>query len=88
MPKHRLWILALLALPLAGCANPRPFGLEMPRLFGPGPLDYQRHSAVLHDPYPDPDVAPQVDGGRPREYQRPPPEPVRNRWLTDSFWQR
>ena len=43
---------------------------------------------VSRDPYPDPNAGPEVVGGRPREFQKPLPEPVRSRYLTDSWWQR
>lgn len=88
MLKHSRWLLAALAACTLGCANGRFMGLEWPHLRGPGPLNYQRNSAALHDPYPDPNLGPEVVGGRPREFQKPLAEPVRNRWLTDSWWQR
>jgi hypothetical protein len=43
---------------------------------------------TIHDPYPDPDLGPEIDGGRPREYREPLPEPVRNRLFVDSWWWR
>jgi hypothetical protein len=48
-----------------------------PDLFHPGPAGYQRARALKHDPYPLDDVAEPVVGGRPREYERPVPEPER-----------
>jgi hypothetical protein len=65
----------------AGCA-------AHPRLWNPGTIDQQRLRATIHDPYPDPDFGPKIDGGRPREYQQPLPEPVRNRIYADSWWWR
>lgn len=80
-------LLAALMMATSGCAtNGR--GLQFPRLFGPGTLDSQRNNASLHDPYPDPEAGPEVVGGRPRDFQKPLAEPVRSRWLTDSWWQR
>jgi predicted small lipoprotein YifL len=72
--------MALLLLPsLAGCGY-RP-------LFGPpGPQPLQQQNASLHDPYSDNDLGPEVVGGRPRDFQKPLAEPVRNRWLKDSWW--
>jgi hypothetical protein len=50
----------------------------MPELYHPGPAGYQRANATQrHDPYPLDDVAEPVVGGRPREFQRPVPGPVR-----------
>jgi hypothetical protein len=88
MSRHGVWILALLAATSTGCANGRVFGLQLPQWLAPGPIDYQRNNASLHDPYADPDAGPEVVGVRPREFQKPLAEPVRNRWLTDSWWQR
>ena len=63
----------------AGCGY-RPFA-------GPaGTLTYQRQNATLHDPYSDNELGPEVVGGRPREFQKPLPEPVRSRWLQDAWW--
>lgn len=81
-------LIALLALASSGCANGRFMGLAWPQWGSPGGVDTQRNDASLHDPYPDPNAGPEVVGGRPREFQKPLPEPVRNRWLTDSWWQR
>ena len=75
-------LLALLAPGLIGGCAYRPF--EGPA----GPLSYQRQNAILHDPYFDNDLGPEVVGGRPREFQKPLPEPVRSRWLSDSWWAR
>jgi len=70
------------ALALSGCAGYHP------RLAHPGTIDQQRLRATIHDPYPDPDLGPNYDGGRPREYQDPLPEAVRNRLYADSWWWR
>jgi hypothetical protein len=51
----------------------------------PGTIEQQRLRATIHDPYADPDLAPEVDGGRPREYIEPLPRPVRSRIYVDSF---
>jgi hypothetical protein len=58
---------------LGGCAG----GSRLPRLFGPGTASAQRMRAQQFDPYPQRDIAPLVDGGRPREYLQPPPEATR-----------
>lgn len=85
----RLLTISLLVSTL-GCSADRSsiLGLSRPQWFQPGSLDYQRNTASLHDPFPDNDVAPEVVGGRPREFQKPLAEPVRNRWQSDSWWQR
>lgn len=89
MAKYALWLLIVLAASTTGCAGGRFLGLEWPRFgYPPGTVEAQRSEAALHDPYPDPDAGPEVVGGRPREFQQPLPEPVRNRWVTDSWWQR
>jgi hypothetical protein len=69
-------------LQAGGCAGYHP------RLAHPGTIEQQRLRATIHDPYPDPDLGPNYDGGRPREYQDPLPEPVRNRIYADSWWWR
>jgi hypothetical protein len=57
-------------------------------LMQPGSQQHQQFKATLHDPYADNDAGPRVDGGRPPDFERPLPEPVRNRWLRDSWWSR
>jgi hypothetical protein len=54
----------------------------MPELWHPGPAGYQRANALQWDPYPLDDVAPRVDGARPREYARPIPEVTRGQAFT------
>jgi hypothetical protein len=77
----RSCVLGLLTAAAAGgCAGYHP------RLWQPGTIQQQRLRATVHDPYPDPDLGPEIDGGRPREYQEPLPEPVRNRLFVDSWW--
>ena len=44
----------------------------------PGTTIRQQFRAMRHDPYADVDIGPQVIGGRPREYQLPVPQAVRN----------
>ncbi|HEY4232855.1 MAG TPA: hypothetical protein VGM76_05500 [Lacipirellulaceae bacterium] len=51
--------------------------VALPDLYHPGPAGYQRYRATQQDPYPLDDVAEPVVGGRPREFQRPVPEPER-----------
>lgn len=63
-------------------------GSERPNIRHPGDIQTQRFKAITHDPYYDQDAGPEVVGGRPRDFQKPLAEPVRNRWLMDSFWQK
>ena len=51
-------------------------------------MQQQQFDASLHDPYADNDLGPEVVGSRPREFREPLAEPVRNRWLRDSWWSR
>jgi hypothetical protein len=61
--------------------------MRRPNIFSPpGSTTYQRYHATIHDPYPDHDLGPEIVGGRPREFDKPHPEPIRNRWLSDSWW--
>ena len=78
----KLLIATCLAVTTAGCNLPRPW-------FGPpGPVRYQQNNASYHDPYPDNEAGPEVVGGRPRDFQLPRAEPVRDRVYTDSFYGR
>jgi hypothetical protein len=63
---------AVLMLVSAGC------GLSRPRWFFPGRVEQQQDRAVYYDPYPDQEVGPKVEGGRPREYQQQVPTAVRS----------
>lgn len=48
-------------------------------------MDRQQATAVVHDPYPLDDIAPTDQGARPPSFQRPLPEPVRNRIFPDAM---
>lgn len=76
-----LAFVATALLAFAGCANGRFYNP-----FRPGDVQAQRIRATVHDPYPDQDKGPAVDDARPREYQNQSPEPVRNRFFSDSWW--
>lgn len=56
----------------SGCA-----GIDGPDWCHPGWIDQQRNRAQRFDPYPLPDLGPEVVGGRPREFQVPAPETQR-----------
>ena len=75
--KRRLLLLATLLL--CGCRN------WMPDLGRPGTAPMQQRRATLHDPYPDPVIGPTVVGGRPREYQVPQHEGIKNRNFADRY---
>ena len=80
--RFKLLLFAVWGAGLAGCTG------QHPRLLHPGTIQQQRLRATIHDPYPDPDMGPKIDGGRPRDFQEPLPEPVRNRLFVDSWWWR
>lgn len=42
-----------------------------------GTVHEQRVRATIHDPWPDNDVAPEIVGGRPREFEKPQAEAER-----------
>lgn len=52
----------------------------------PGPLNVQQANAVIHDPFPQNDIAPYEAASRPPDYQQPLPEPVRNRISRDTYY--
>ncbi len=65
----RLAALLLFALaPLCGCAD-----VAVPHLLHPGSEQYQQSRAEVFDPYPLPDVGPDIVGGRPLQYIKPAP---------------
>ncbi len=79
MSKSLLASAVVLAVLATGCANQRPLATP------PGPIYYQQQNASLHDPYADTDLGPNVVGSRPRDFQKPMAEPVRNRRLYESW---
>jgi hypothetical protein len=70
---------ALVMLTLGGCAWFEHPDFRTPNWRSPGPAYYQQFHAVRHDPYPQDDLGPEIVGGRPRGYQKPPPEVTRAR---------
>jgi hypothetical protein len=64
-----LSLIAALA-PLAACSPT----IHKPRLASPGPAPVQRYNATQFDPYPLPDMGPEIVGGRPIDYMVPVPE--------------
>jgi hypothetical protein len=50
-----------------------------------GPMDQVQTNAVVHDPFPQEDIGPSDPAARPLGYQRPLPEPVRNRLVPDAM---
>ena len=79
MTKYCFLLMTVVAA-AAGCGYQRPYARS------PGPIYYQRQNASVHDPYADNDLGPEVVGGRPRDFQKPLAEPVRNRSLAESYW--
>ncbi|MDO4629607.1 MAG: hypothetical protein Q4C70_10520 [Planctomycetia bacterium] len=61
-------VLILLLLFLAGCSENRQFG--HPSL-EPAPAHIQKQRAVRFDPYPDPNLGPEIPGARPHNYTTP-----------------
>lgn len=75
MTRMLMITLLLLTLPLVGCSST----VRKPKLFHPGPAGYQQYNATQFDPYPQNDMAPAIDGGRPITWSQPPSEVVRAR---------
>jgi hypothetical protein len=82
----RRWLLAVGALVFVasgiGCK-----GTAGPSWFHPGSAGVQQSRALRFDPYPENDIGPNVDGARPRGYEKPPPEPSRARWTIGGWGQ-
>jgi hypothetical protein len=63
-------------------------GTARPQFFGPGSAPYQQHQAQQFDPYPETNIGPRVDGGRPDGYTAPVAEPYRghpNQWTQPTY---
>ena len=67
---------AILALAATGCGN-----LARPNFRCPGTAEDQQARALRFDPYPESEPGPAVGGGRPLDYEKPPAEVLRARWL-------
>ena len=78
-----LLLTTVVAVGVAGCRSVGP-----PNWLHPGPAVHQQSTAERFDPYPENEPGPEIVGARPREYQKPPPEPSRARWLPWSWVQR
>ena len=70
---------AFVLVTLSGCAWFDHPTFHLPKWRSPGPAYYQQYQAIRHDPYPQDDMGPEVIGGRPLGYQKPPPEVTRAR---------
>ncbi len=65
-----------LALAVAGCKT-----TEKPNWFNPGTAPEQKARAIVHDPYPENEPGPRIEGIRPREYDKPLSEVDRARLM-------
>ena len=74
----RTFAFVLVLAPLGGCRGHNFFS-------APGPMKQQQASAIVHDPFPENDIAPYEAASRPPSYQQPLPEPVRNRIVPDHM---
>jgi len=80
-----LRVAALLALWIAisaaaGCMTQRS------NIAAPGTMEIQQRRAIRLDPYPNEDIAPEIVGGRPREYQEDRSEAERAKLLREAWW--
>ena len=78
-----------LLLPLSACSST----LRTPQLLHPGSAPFQRQNATQFDPYPMIGVGPEIVGGRPIDFQKPPNEVERarqyqsgTRWRAGSLY--
>jgi hypothetical protein len=55
---------------LSCCVGCSPW-VRKPRLHSPGPAPIQQYEATQFDPYPPNDLAPEIVGGRPKDYAKP-----------------
>jgi hypothetical protein len=76
---RRLAAPLLIVSVISGC-----HGLSAPRIFHPGPANYQRAQAKRFDPYPEADVGPSMEEARPPDFQQGMPPATRSRWTIGS----
>jgi hypothetical protein len=78
------WLLVGVAccalLSVSGCMTQRA-NISMP-----GTIDVQRRRAVRLDPYPNQEIAPEIVGGRPREFDEDRSEANRAKLLREMWW--
>lgn len=77
-------VLLLWTLLAAGCAATE----ERPQFYQTRTIEEQRANAQRFDPYPEPEVGPNITGTRPRDYARPVAEPSRARWDPRTWFSR
>jgi hypothetical protein len=75
-----IFVATLAFVPLGGCMT------QQCNLSQPGTIDQQRRRAVRLDPYPDQRIGPEIEGGRPREYDLDRAEPDRAGLLREAWW--
>ena len=73
-------LFAATSLTLVACSPT----VHKPHLDSPGSAPYQRKLAENFDPYPLPDMGPEMVGARPREFDKPRNEVERSRQFLDS----
>lgn len=80
--RYLVAFITLVMLTSIGCQRMRtPFNTR------PGNIRQQRFEAVAHDPYPQDDLGPTTHGARPRDYQKPVAEPVRDKMYAEKrYW--
>ena len=61
-------------------------GVGLPDWSNPGTLAQQQQRANVFDPYADNNAAPEIVGGRPRDFQKPLADPGRPRGFRDTRW--
>lgn len=81
----KLGFVVALLMSTTGCP-----GTGKPQLFSPfgSSARQQRIEAQRYDPYPDTNIGPKVEGGRPDGYTAPPPETQRgrpNQWNLPAY---
>ena len=73
----------------AGCCGAMLLGgcmTERVNLSMPGTIDVQRRRAIRLDPYPNQHIAPEIEGGRPRDYDIDRSETDRSKLLREVWW--
>lgn len=83
MKRASLFAAELLLIAIVGGCK----GVEGPCWLHPGSAQCQQKKALRYDPYPENETGPPMEGVRPRDYQKPPPEASRARWHLGNWGQ-